>query len=640
MTLTRRIELQVLVLSARDVGTGMVKAQLSEVGVPFTEIDLEDPSRPQIDEAFLCRGSSLFVRQAAFQALVLPNEAPVQLRPAERAALDAFQREFNIRRLDSYVYPSAAVQLQAPVYAGSLDGLAAQPTDAGRNGPFGYLAGPVSLDDQRPDLIESYGYLAVPLPPLGERSFTPLVQVRELAVIGVYRDSGREEMVITAALNAQQLQAQALFPGVLRWLTRGVHFGSERQYLTVHVDDVFLGDARWIPAHHCTRGNDCPPGVSAPDIQLQAADVEHLLAWQARNAFVLDMVYNGGGYAAWLEDHGSFAAAEPLIARRSELRWINHTYSHEYLGCVRDLAAPGLPCAFEPSGAVRWVAPQTIDVEIGGNVEFARQYGLPIRPDELVTGEHSGLRRAPAEPVDNPYFVAALEAGAIAWVASDASREPAQREVGAARSVPRYPLNLYFNVGTRGELVDEFNWIHCSAADGGSGACERDPRATCLLPVPFEAGFERELVPREARAMLLRALSNDPRPHYVHQSNVAEERLLYPLLERVLAEYRKLFGPDAPLIQLRFGEAGLELLQQASWRAYRHNVTGYIEAGRLTISVSSSGALRVPLTLPLGAQSGGVAVLPRYAGQQTGWRSVKPLLDLAFELPASVGYAR
>src|SRR5262249_20923763 len=154
------------------------------------------------------------------------------LRPAERAALDAFQREFNIRRLDSYVYPSAAVQLQAPAYAGSLDGFAAQPTDAIRNGPFGYLAGPVAFDDQRPDLIESYGYLAAPLPPLGERSFTPFVQVRERPVIGVYRDSGREEMVITAALNAQQLQAQALFPGVLRWLTRGVHFGSERQYLT------------------------------------------------------------------------------------------------------------------------------------------------------------------------------------------------------------------------------------------------------------------------------------------------------------------------------------------------------------------------------------------------------------------------
>jgi hypothetical protein len=206
--------------------------------------------------------------------------------------------------------------------------------------------------------------------------------------------------------------------------------------------------------------------------------------------------------------------------------------------------------------------------------------------------------------------------------------------------VPRYPLNLYFNVATRAELVDEFNWLHASAADGGSGACEQNPNASCLPPVPRDGGFERVIVPLEARAMLLRALGNDPRPHYVHQSNLAEERLLFPLLERVLVQYRALFGSDAPLIQLGLGEAGRELKQQADWRAYRHNVSGYIEAGRLTIAVSSSAALRVPLTLPLGTQSGGMAVLPRYAGEQTGWRSVLPLLGQAFDLPASVGYAR
>jgi hypothetical protein len=642
MTLTRRIDLEVLVLSARDVGTEMVEAELNEAGVPFSAIDLTDPARPEINDAFLCEGSSLFVRRARFQAVVAPNEAPVQLSPAERAALDAFQREFGIRRLDSYVYPSSAVHMQSPVYVGPLDGLQARPTDAAGSGPFGYLVGPVAFDDQRPDVSESYGYLAAPLPAEPARSFTPLVQLVAPAgaVIGVFRDGGREELVITIALNAYQLQTHALFPGVLRWLTQGVHFGSERHYLAVHVDDVFLADARWVPAYHCTRGNDCPPGVVVPDIALGTEDVDYLLDWQVRHAFALDMVYNGGGFAAWREDHASFPAGERLLDHRSELRWINHTFSHEYLGCVRDLAAPGFPCALDPSGQTLWVAQQTIEREISDNLEFARQHGLPIHADELITGEHSGLRHAPAEPTDNPNFAAALADNGIAWVASDASREPAQRDLVGARSVPRFPLNLYFNAATRAELVDEFNWIHASAADGGSGVCQQNASATCLDPVREEGGFDGVIVPLEARAMLLRALANDPRPHYVHQSNLTEDRLLYPLLERVLAQYRRLFGPDAPLIQLGFGEAGRELKQQADWRSYRRNVSGYIESGTLTITVSSSAAVRVPLSLPLGTQSGGVAVLPRYAGEQTGWRSVRPLLGQAFVLPASVGYAR
>lgn len=41
---------------------------------------------------------------------------------------------------------------------------------------------------------------------------------------------------------------------------------------------------------------------------------------------------------------GAFELGEPLIERAAELRWINHTYTHESVGCVQD---PALRLAIE-----------------------------------------------------------------------------------------------------------------------------------------------------------------------------------------------------------------------------------------------------------------------------------------------------
>jgi hypothetical protein len=506
----------------------------------------------------------------------------------------------------------------------------------------------VTFDDVDPAVSESYGYLAPPMAADAERerSFTPLLEASvpgagsSGALIGVLNDAGREEMVITCAMNAWQLQQQVLFRGILNWLTYGVHLGSERNYLTVHIDDVLLSDARWVPEHHCTRGNDCPVGVTAPDIALTIEDVDFLAAWQVDHGFQFPLVFNGGAYDSVIEDVGAFPVGDRLLAARSA-RWVNHTYTHEYLGCVRDYAQAGFPCERDDAGAVQWVPLPVAADEIGNNQEFARIHELQIDPSELVTGEHSGLRREPEEPSDNPNLLEALRLRGIAWIAADASRERDQRVVAGARTVPRYPMNLFFNVGRRAELVDEFNWIHSAAQSGGSGLCSQNARATCLAPLDVNSGFDAWIVPREARTLALHALSNDPRPHYAHQSNLAEDRLLCPVMERVLSDYRQVFGPDAPLVQLTLAEAGAELRDQAEWEANQQYVQAYVESGTLTVEVSSSGALRVPLTLPAGSHvSGDTAALPRYAGQQTGWRSVRPMLGYTVSLPGSVPYAR
>ena len=645
ITLARRVNLNVLVLSAGDTGTDMIKAGLREGGVPFTEVNLLSATRPRITAAYLAGAASLFVKRANFQAIIMPNEAPSQLTAAELTALAAYQREFRIRRLSTYVWPSAAVGMNAPTYSGIFDGLTANVNAAGKANHFGYLNGPVPFDDNDSAVAETWGYLGAPLPAdtVNRRSFTSFVDVpipgssASGVLLGVYNDNGLENMIITCAINQYQFQQQALFPGILNWLTYGVHLGTERNYFSVHVDDVFMPDARWDRANNCTVGDDCPPEVTQPEILMTPADVDYLVAWQQANNFKLDLVYNGAGHVEALAVNGTYPLGERLIAQRAQFRWINHTHSHMYLGCIQDFSTVPFRCATNASGQIIWTTRTDLDAEIGMNVDFARQYGIPLNTTELVTGEHSGLRRTPQEPSDNPSLAASLTAERISWIASDNSRESVQRRIGSATTVPRYPMNIYYNNGTKAEAVDEFNWIYTSVEDGGSGICAINPLSTCIEPLNPDTDFDRYIVPLEVRIAMLHVLGNSPRPHYAHQSNLAEDRILYPVVDKLLAEYKRVFATTAGIVNPNMSAAGAELRNQADWNATRTRVTGYIQSGRLNLDISGTAAIQVPLTVPNGSGALPSSIVS-YGGYRTGWRS--GTTDVNVTLPSSVAYTR
>ncbi|MFF4173099.1 hypothetical protein [Streptomyces sp. NPDC001744] len=642
-----RVDLRVLVVTDGGPATDAIAAELDAAGTPYTTVDLNRADRPVIDDAYLSDTVDGGPR-AKFQAVVLPNDNPFPAGSPEMAALADYERSFDIPQVDAYTYARPEVGLQYAVYggyAGSLDGVGAQATAAGLSGPFGYLEGAVPFEDNSPTVGESYAYLSTPS---AGADFTPYVEAaipgttKRGSLVGEYRHDGRRELVVTFVYNRYQQQFRLLARGIVEWMTDGVHLGASRNYFAVHVDDVLAADDRWNPALNCTPGDvDCADPNAVPDpIRMTAADVDHAVGWQNSRGFTLDLAYNAAGSVDFRTDNGGTdALADRLIARRDTFRWINHTYTHAFLGCEQNVAVVPWRCATLPDGSVKWVSRQSISDEIALNRVWGRAAGLPLADDELVTGEHSGLRVLPQQTVDNPHLAPALADNGIAWLGSDNSREPGQRPVGSATTVPRHPMNVFYNAGRAAEQVDEYNWIYTSRAQGGSGICEDNPATTTCLAAPLDpaTGYTDHIVPLERRIALGHVLANDPRPHFIHQSNLAEDRIAYPVLDGVLDAYDALFAANAPVVNLRMKDIGQELRQRSAWRTAVQNgqVTAY-RIGR-TVTVQGPSGTTVPATAPAGTLRSGAAFGQAYAGGRSGWTALAGT-PLTLSLPSAPAF--
>ncbi|MET9995095.1 hypothetical protein ABZ061_36810 [Streptomyces mutabilis] len=639
-----RVDLRVLVVSDGGPATDAIAAELETAGTPYTEVDLRDAGRPVIDAGFLADAVDGRPR-ARYQAVVLPNDNPFPAGSAEMTALADYERTYAIPQVDAYTYARPEVGLQPAVgtgYAGGVDGVRAEVTQAGLTGPFGYLDGAVPFEDNSPTVDESYAYLSTPAP---GADFVPYVQAAipgratKGSLVGEYRHDGRRELVVTFVYNRHQQQFRLLARGIVEWMTGGVHLGADRNYFAVHVDDVFAADDRWNTELNCTPGDvDCPPGEGTPDpIRMVPADVDHATAWQDSRDFTLDLAYNGSGSVDHREDNGGAdPLTDKLIADRSRFRWINHTYTHAFLGCRQDTDVVPWKCATGPDGSTQWMSRNEIVDEIATNRVWGENAGLPLENDELVTGEHSGLKVAPQQPEDNPNLGPALTDTGIAWLASDNSRDPVQRQVGSATTVSRYPMNVFYNAGRAAEQVDEYNWIYTGRAQGGSGICEDNPATSTCLAEPLDpaTGYAEHIVPLETRIALGHVLSNDPRPHFIHQSNLAEDRIAYPVLDGVLDSYDGLFADSAPVVNLRMADIGAEMQRRAAWR-------GAVDAGRVTayrvgdtVTVRAPDGVAVTATMPVGTRQGDTDFGDAYAGTLSGWTPA-PAGTLALTLPPS-----
>ncbi|MFE2721947.1 hypothetical protein [Kitasatospora sp. NPDC059327] len=641
-TTAPRIDLTVLVISDGGPASAAIAAELKSQGTPYKLVDLNDTGRPVINAAFLSDSLNGQPR-GKFQGIVLPNDNPFEAGSAEMAAIAAYEAAFGVRQVDAYTYARPEVGLNYaanPGYMGSLDGFEGQVSAAGLAGPFGYLKGSVPFEDNDPAIGESYGFLATPLTTLpAGASFTPLVETTipgtttKGSLVGEYTHDGRKELVVTFVYNQYQQQYRLLARGIVDWITQGVHLGYDRNYFAAHVDDVFLADDRWDTVLKCTPGDvTCPPGTpeTANPIRMTVADAQYAKQWQTANNFTMDMVFNGGGSEDWKADHSvtTDPVVDQMVADQNSYRWINHTYTHPYLGCLQDVSVVPWKCTKDTAGNTVWVDQATITSQVKNNIDWAAARNLHIDKTELVTGEHSGLLTAPQETSDNPYLAPSLVANGVKWTASDASRESAQRAVGSSvLTVPRYPMNVFYNAATAKEETDEYNWIYTSVANGGSGVCENNANSTCLpTPLDVNTGYQSYIVPLEARIDLGHVLSNDPRPHFIHQSNLSEDRIVYPVLEKVLSTYRALHADNAPIVNLAQKDIGAEFQRRAAWNTAL--AAGQVSAYRVgdTVTVNAPAGVQVQATMPTGTTQklaiGSAAFGTAYAGTLSGW--VKP----------------
>ena len=660
-----RVDLRVLVFTSDDPSTAAISAALGREGVPYTTVNLSDVGRPPIDAAFLTNAAA---HEGKYQAIVLPNAAgsgAAGLTTAERDALAAYERGYGVRQVDSYDWPGTVGPLPAS-YSGPLDGNPLTVTPDGLSGPFSYLTGSLAVDNFDPSTPEVYGFpvAAAPTLPAGQ-TFIPLLSTAaggtSGAVVGVYSHDSREELVITANFNDSQQWFNEISHGLITWMTRGVHLGYQRNYFAVQVDDVFLADSRWSATGHCTPGDGCAdPTMTTPDIRMTSTDVANLVNWQNANGFHLDLVFNGGGSDLWKADQNPPATVDPTLdaftapGTENQFTWINHTYTHEFLGCIQvaptvaggtwHCATPTdtgpyfdpdlVPTKETPVDGIYWMSQAEIDSQIQQNQAWARTHHLTnFDPTQLVTGEHSGLKILPQQPDDSPFLAGALADSGIAYTASDASREPASRQVGTTSTVPRHPMNIFYNAGTYGDEVSEYNWIY-TATPGGSGICTNNLTSSCITPLPdstaadARASFDGYIKPIEIRNAMKFVLTNDPRPFYAHQSNLTEDRILFPVMQGVLDQYTSVYDTaKSPLVHLDLKGQSQALSQMSSWTTDQSGITAYVDLG----GVHVSGAGSVPVTVPTGSIVTGGSLSP-YSGEQSGWITA-PAADSVVAVP-------
>jgi len=724
----QRIDMKVLLLGASGSEPSFLgwQAQLRREGVPFDQL-IATPGHAPITAATLSQTAG-GIEEARYQAVIVAvGQLPrceaggcvSALAPEEWAALSAYETTFHVRQLTAYAFPNPEVGLNFPTTSGPLDGDEATLTTAGQ-AVFPYLNGTVKIS------AGTWGYDATPAE--GATFATLLTDASGASLLGVdTHPEGREEMVQTFDNNAVQLHSELLRHGQLAWVTRGTFFGDQRNYLEMHVDDVFLPDDIWNPTGHFTDFN------AEDAVRMSPSDVATAVAWSRATGLRLDALYNGGGSVAYREEHaGSDPLLTAFLANRTTFGWVNHTYDHPNLDC----SARGF-----------------IVEEIQQNTRWARTAGFTVNAGELVTGEHSGLANLiPGSPglVDppsieeawetalggtlgagtyeyavtvtdprgettastttvvverrrlatssvrldfpaichataykvyrrllptgawaliatvpqpspafnaggavtirfrdigtagtaaappsvntaaldpysqNPAFAGALETAGVRNTGADASKPypvtptsttgptyPAGQSFveGRFRVIPRYPTNVYYNTATQQEQLDEYNYLYLPPELGG--ACVNTAITTCFSrPATWS-----DYVAAESERIFGHMMLNDPRPHFFHQTNLAESErpegaVFYPVLNATLADYSRYFNASEPIVQLTPTQISEQLNRQERWGTAT-GVRGYIEGARVVVTNGGTATASVPLS--------GTEVGTLYGGTRSGW---------------------
>ena len=377
-----QLNLNVLLIGggSTDPSTAAWQSALSNEGVAYTLVTAtgaygsEDVTLPA-----LTTGSV-----GNFNGVVIAD-SPAGFAAGQLTSLFTYESTYGVRQIDGYTYPIPAQGITAVTGASTtLDNTTATLTAAGLAALPG-LKGTVPFD------TGTYGVPASVVTGTIGAAFTPWLENASGQVLaGVYQhpgistapdpQAGVSELSLTFDYNATQLQWLVLAPGLIDWVTKDTHLGLSRNYFGQDVDDNFISDNEWSSQYQCTPAatepddTTCPaavqgaapgsaPGVPA-DVQMSATDVAYVVAWEQQTGIKLNLAFNGVGActapsaadetsavctgsvadpggtytdpgqtvdATYPNDQGLVNA---LLADKADFNWINHTWSHQFLGCI------------------------------------------------------------------------------------------------------------------------------------------------------------------------------------------------------------------------------------------------------------------------------------------------------------------
>ncbi|MBV9002002.1 MAG: Ig-like domain-containing protein [Solirubrobacterales bacterium] len=400
------------------------------------------------------------------------------------------------------------------------------------------------------------------------------------------------------------------------------------------------GLANLIPGN---PGQVDPPSLSSATAgaggSLAAGTYEYAISDQFNTA-----APNATGVAAAGESAASISAPLTVAASGSvSLSWTAVCHAAEYkiyrapvTGTT--VGAWTLIGTVAATPATDFVNPvSTTDTANGGPIEKSftdnGATGTTATPPSTSSANESAYEQNPAL---DAAFKGTLDGG-IKYFGADASKpypNPADGSfaTGAAPSsqytagstftdaggtaIPRYPTNIYYNVSTNAQEVDEYQTLYdLPTCKPVTGVTTCNPAGT-----PFTIDT---IVKSIDQGMFQHMMGNDPRPHYFHQTNLMAQHtgsvngqgdgLFYETMNPLLAEYSQYFAANAPIEQLTMAQIGALLSQQAAWAA-NNTVTGYIQGNQVTIT-NTGAAVQAPLS---GITTAGSA----YGGTQSGWASV------------------
>jgi hypothetical protein len=569
------VKMRILVVSADGNETDLpaLQAFLSQIGVPYTtmiatETDLT-PEMLSNGETGNYQGVILTTGNLTHNAAAPgePENWVSAFTPEEWQTLWSYEAEFKVRQVTSFTFPYGLPDdygLNLQTYQDTLaTPLQASLTDAGKN-VFSYLntASPITFKG-------AWVYLATQR----DASVTPLLTTSDgyvIASTNSYPD-GRENLAVTAANNPFLLHSQVLSYGLVNWVTRGVFLGERHVNVGVQIDDLFIDSDMWDV--------DANSDLTGKRFRLSGFDFMNIASWQSGirsrpnfSQFRMEWAFNGEGTdpATWEGDPilpNGIDTLTPIVRLLDNgFSFVNHTWSHPNLDTT-DYA--------------------TSKDEIERNRQRGIELGLAnFDVESLVQPDITGLA--------NPAFQQAAADAGIKNLISDASRpewaNPSPNtgfysELQPSLFIaPRRANNLFYNLRTPEEWIDEYNWYYWLGSPSSS------PWKFWAEPQTLD-----QILDHESDNLLSYMLRWDVDPWMFHQANLGRYSgsrfLLADLLERTFDKYAQAYNlPVRNITQ----KASAELMKKRM--AYDSSGVDATLTPCQGITLSVDNAATIPLT--------------------------------------------